>query len=124
MAASCSKRWRNSLFAATPPVTNKVATLQACAAARVFATKSLTSARWNEAINVVNLTAIGELIARSALTREESRGAHYRTDFPIQDPRWMKNIRVKQSPGGQPAFSFGAVEFTRLASPEPVGAKP
>ena len=36
MAASCSKRWRNSLFAATPPVTNNVATLQARAAARVF----------------------------------------------------------------------------------------
>jgi succinate dehydrogenase / fumarate reductase flavoprotein subunit/fumarate reductase flavoprotein subunit len=81
------------------------------------------NSRWNEAINVVNLTAIAEVIARSALTREESRGAHYRTDFPEQDPRWLKNIRVKPAADGSPAFSFSEVQFTRLAPPKPVGAK-
>ena len=29
-----------------------------------------------------NLQIAGLLVARSALAREESRGAHYRTDFP------------------------------------------
>ena len=27
------------------------------------------------------------LIAKSALAREESRGAHYRTDFPVHDDK-------------------------------------
>ena len=32
-----------------------------------------------------NLQAVGLLVARSALAREESRGAHYRLDFPEHD---------------------------------------
>jgi len=32
-----------------------------------------------------NLHALGILIARSALAREESRGSHYRSDFPYRD---------------------------------------
>jgi L-aspartate oxidase len=32
-----------------------------------------------------NLYTLGSLIARSALTREESRGSHYRSDFPYRD---------------------------------------
>lgn len=35
---------------------------------------------------------VAETTAMSALLREESRGAHYRTDFPNQDDRWLKRI--------------------------------
>jgi len=39
-----------------------------------------------------NLQTAGLLVARSALTREESRGAHYRTDFPHHDDaRFLKH---------------------------------
>ena len=32
-----------------------------------------------------NLHALASLMARSALAREESRGSHYRSDFPYRD---------------------------------------
>jgi L-aspartate oxidase len=43
-----------------------------------------------------NLHALGLLVARSALAREESRGAHYRTDFPAHDDaKFLKHSIVK-----------------------------
>jgi L-aspartate oxidase len=41
-----------------------------------------------------NLYQVGLLIARSALAREESRGAHYRTDFPAHDDAGFKKHSV------------------------------
>jgi L-aspartate oxidase len=34
-----------------------------------------------------NLLTVGRMVAAAALAREESRGSHYRTDFPDEDPR-------------------------------------
>ena len=34
---------------------------------------------------LANLHALATLMARSALAREESRGSHYRSDFPYRD---------------------------------------
>jgi L-aspartate oxidase len=43
-----------------------------------------------------NLHTVGLLIARSALAREESRGAHYRIDFPAHDDvRYRKHSVVR-----------------------------
>jgi L-aspartate oxidase len=42
-----------------------------------------------------NLQSVGMLIARSALARQESRGAHYRTDFPTHDDaKFLKHSLV------------------------------
>jgi len=33
-------------------------------------------------------------ITHSALLRRESRGAHFRLDYPKESSNWVKNIRV------------------------------
>lgn len=37
-----------------------------------------------------------EMMIRGAMERRESRGAHYRTDFPEEDPRWVKTIIISK----------------------------
>jgi L-aspartate oxidase len=42
---------------------------------------------------VASLVTVGYLIARAALRREESRGGHFRADFPKRDDiHWQKHI--------------------------------
>src|SRR5207247_2039041 len=53
------------------------------------------NAKWNEVIDTENLSFVAETLTRSALAREESRGAHYRSDFPEKDLRWLKNICIR-----------------------------
>ncbi|NWF57241.1 MAG: FAD-binding protein [Syntrophaceae bacterium] len=51
-----------------------------------------------EKIEVDNGLRVAEMILRSALVRRESRGAHYRKDFPVADDRnWKGNIFLKKS---------------------------
>ncbi len=50
---------------------------------------------WAECLQVENMLVTLIAIARSALLREESRGAHYRRDFPKTDHRhWLRNTMV------------------------------
>jgi L-aspartate oxidase len=48
---------------------------------------SAPAARDRRAQEAANILQTGMLIARSALAREESRGAHYRLDYPIKNDR-------------------------------------
>ena len=47
---------------------------------------------WNAALDLMNLCVNGEMVARSALFRTESRGAHFRDDYPDSHPEWLKNV--------------------------------
>ena len=41
----------------------------------------------------LNLVTVAKLIARAALRREESRGGHFREDFPQRDDRhWLVHV--------------------------------
>ena len=44
--------------------------------------------------NVLNMTATATLIAAAALLREESRGAHCRSDFPVANPALARPSRL------------------------------
>jgi succinate dehydrogenase / fumarate reductase flavoprotein subunit/fumarate reductase flavoprotein subunit len=76
------------------------------------------NASWNEAINTENLALVAEMLTRSALAREESRGAHYRSDFPTQNIDWLKNIRMRLLNNGSVKTTFTPVEFTHLTPEE------
>ena len=36
------------------------------------------------------------LVAESALARRESRGAHFRLDFPFEDPEFERHVVVRR----------------------------
>ncbi len=41
---------------------------------------------WQSALDVRNAVTVGQIMTQCALTRQESRGAHYRSDFSSEDP--------------------------------------
>ena len=50
----------------------------------------------------------------SAIHRTESRGAHFRTDFPERDDEnWLKHILLTLGPDGEPHISYGPVTITQ-----------
>lgn len=77
-----------------------------------------TGTRYNheliEALEIENMVLTADMIARAALMREESRGAHFRRDFPKTDSKiWFVNITVKKE-NGKMAFKKNPVAVTLL----------
>ncbi len=75
------------------------------------------SLAWQTWLDARNQCLAARLIARSALERRESRGAHYRADHPTADnARWLVNVTAAQRNGGV-AIWTEPVRLTR-ARPE------
>jgi L-aspartate oxidase len=49
-----------------------------------------------------NLLQVARGVTLAALAREESRGAHFREDFPRSDPRWRCHLVLESAPGSDP----------------------
>jgi succinate dehydrogenase / fumarate reductase flavoprotein subunit len=57
---------------------------------------------WHTALDLNNLLTVSEAVARSALERKESRGGHFRDDYPDKDPAFAKfNHIVSKGPDGE-----------------------
>jgi succinate dehydrogenase / fumarate reductase flavoprotein subunit len=67
---------------------------------------------WHTALDLQNLLTVSEIVARAAAERKESRGGHFRDDFPNKDPGYGKfNIVIRRG-------SDGEMQVTREAIPE------
>jgi len=56
---------------------------------------------WHTALDLKHLLTISEAITRSALNRKESRGGHFREDFPDKSAEDAKmNIVISKAPDG------------------------
>ncbi len=74
---------------------------------------------WNNIIDVTNLITVCRMVVNSAHCREESRGAHYRDDFPETDNEdWLKNIYQKKGDGFQLVVTQKPVELNRFKREE------
>ena len=55
---------------------------------------------WISALELQDMVLVAEMIVQAALLRKESRGAHYRTDYPAPDnENWYSNIIISQQNG-------------------------
>jgi succinate dehydrogenase / fumarate reductase flavoprotein subunit len=54
---------------------------------------------WHTAIDLRNLLTVSEMVTRAALERKESRGAHFRDDYPNKDANFGSfNIVIRKGP--------------------------
>ena len=57
---------------------------------------------WHTALDLYNMLTISEAITMAALERKESRGAHFREDYPDKDAASARfNLVIKKDAGGQ-----------------------
>jgi fumarate reductase flavoprotein subunit len=69
---------------------------------------------WHDWLNLSNLVAVSRVIVAAAVARENSRGAHFRSDFPdAGDLAASTYTRVQQRDGAL-ALSAVPVRFTRV----------
>ena len=69
---------------------------------------------WMDRLNLENLTLVSRAIAAAADFRRDSRGAHFREDFPQTSDLAMSRYTCVRLAGDQPVVSAEPVAFTRV----------
>ena len=67
---------------------------------------------WHDWLNLQSLIHTSEVIAKAGLSRENSRGAHFREDFPDAGPMDQSYFTVATDGGSGIEVSREAVKFT------------
>ena len=61
---------------------------------------------WHTALDLGNLLTISRAIALTAIERKESRGGHFRDDYPNKDPEFGKvNLVIQKDASGNMVLS-------------------
>jgi len=73
---------------------------------------------WQAWLDTANMLTVARLLVESALLRTESRGSHYRADFPEPNDReWLRTICVQRMEGDASRLWTEPVPFTRVTPP-------
>ncbi len=75
---------------------------------------------WHDWLNMASLTEISEVIAKAGLVRENSRGAHFREDFPDMGDLDGSYFTVAQKTGDDIGVTREQVQFTIVKPGETV----
>ena len=68
--------------------------LQEAAEILAFWEREMSAPRDRPSYELTNLVMLGRLMVEAAMFRRESRGAHYRTDFPQPSPEWQQHVTL------------------------------
>jgi len=79
---------------------------------------------WHDWLNLRSLVEISKVIAAAALKRENSRGAHYREDFPAEGDLATSTFTVARQRDGRLDITDEAVQFTRVKPGETLISTP
>jgi succinate dehydrogenase/fumarate reductase flavoprotein subunit len=88
----------------------------------VQASDSLPFAReLSDTLEVSNMLDVAEAVVQSALYRTESRGHHFRTDYPEVREEWLKHTVIQERANGE--LTLDTAPVIRLSEREGVAAR-
>ena len=79
----------------------------------LWATMALPHAR-----HLDNMLELARVITLGALNRNESRGAHYKPEFPDRDDENFLKTTIAEFSGEGPVFSYDPVDVSLIAAPQ------
>jgi fumarate reductase flavoprotein subunit len=79
---------------------------------------------WHDWLNLRSLAQVSKVIAQAAAAREDSRGAHFREDFPEAGPLERSAYSSARLRGGRLAIEMKPVAFSRVRPGETLLGEP
>ncbi len=79
---------------------------------------------WHDWLNLRSQIEMSKVVTTAALARENSRGAHFRSDFPGEGDMATSAFTVATSAGGRTEMSLAPVQFTRVRPGETLLQEP